>query len=320
MATALALTLGSVRGVCFEVAADYYGPSGVHSMSPALVLRTAPLPQSPYILGGGRQALDAGYSFVSVWTDPTKTQYFFDFDLAETRLSYRRGIGEGWELGLAYVDRAFVNNHLDQPTINVHHFLNLDQTGRNQYPKNVNQIRIPQYGIDVFLGHRDISETAELSLARVLLDGGQERPQLSTSLLLGQPLDHNDLFEGRRGVDSSVGLQLAWPFARSRLYGNLAWTHFGTDRFLGVPLRAEQWSGYLGYEHVLVPKVTWIADLLVSQGVIDLYQLAEPSYEVHVGVQGTAWDVHWRVIFIENIIKYENSPDVGGSVGLTKLW
>jgi hypothetical protein len=99
--------------------------------------------------------------------------------------------------------------------------------------------------------------------------------------------------------------------------GIIAW--YGRDDFFGIKLRTWQWAGQLAAEWNCLPDFSLVAQYLITAGAIEgLRDFSKPSHEVAGGFK---WELTHSILFeaalIENIINFENSPDLGFQFGFT---
>jgi len=112
---------------------------------------------------------------------------------------------------------------------------------------------------------------------------------------------------------------LAQKQSMGYLFANMAYTHFGTDKTMEViPLSEEQFSGMLGYEFSTDKDEAFIVQYLFSEGVlIDLGALEDVSHEIHLGYKWRTEKNIFEVGLVENIINFDNGPDVAFTFGVT---
>jgi len=107
-----------------------------------------------------------------------------------------------------------------------------------------------------------------------------------------------------------------------RLYAGVMAAWYGRDDFFGIKLRTWQWSGLTALEWNCLPGLSLVAQYLITGGAVDgLRDFSVPSHEV---LGGFKWEIGTGLLLelalIENIINFENSPDLGFHGGLTIRW
>ena len=62
----------------------------------------------------------------------------------------------------------------------------------------------------------------------------------------------------------------------------------------------------------------FILQYLFNEGVVvDLGELSEYNYEIHIGYKWKTESFLWETGLVENIVNFENSPDVAFTFGIT---
>ncbi len=304
---------------CHEAADRGFGPIMIRSESPAQSLRLTPMPRDPNLLCAGEHELRVMYNVVSIWArqleEPT---YLLDFQMADTRVALTGGINDEWAYDLSYNDRRMVKVGLDEITFAFHGLFGIDNAGHDQVPHDDIHISVPSYGVDVTDKNTPLySRSFELTLSRRLSQHHGGMPTAAASITVRKSLNSASPFENGE-IDRGVELHLAWPSRENFLYANFAYTWFGAENFLNIPMRNEQFVGMLAYEWRIRPERSFITQYMYSQGVVrGLPGLTDPSHEVYFGYK---WRTHSgtsvELGLIENIIRDDNSPDFGFAFGL----
>ena len=313
---AAALLSGAVYAQDEPVAYFELGPLMVRSQSPAQALRLVPMPSYPRRLKPGYNEIQASYTVSSIWARESGL-YFLDFQMADTRIGLLHGLHNGWSVEWAINQRQTLNAHLDGITLAFHNAFGIDQNGRDKVPKNDIRIQIPPYGIDLDRSDAGVfTRGVELTANKLLYRGTRSLPAFSTSFTMRYET-HDGATSNRGEIDTSAQFAVSKKFGADHAYANFTYTHFGSDHFMTVPLRSNQFSGMLAYELSTAPNRAFLVQYLYSQGVVpELGELSKPSHEIHLGYKWRFERSVAQLGLIENIINLNNSPDFGLTFGL----
>jgi len=303
---------GLAAAACFGPGYDPgLGPLSFRSQGPGQVLRLTPIPRAPEVLGPGEREFRAVTAVSSVYA--RERLFHIDMHLADTRVALAAGLGSCWDLELGLDERAIVNAHLDDISLGFHGLFGFDNAGHDEAERNTTDVDFPAY--DVHLGEGDrgpFSRSLEVTLTRLLGARTPHAPAIAASLTVRE-----ELLEESAGTDLGLGLSLGQALGRNLLYLDFSYIWFGSKRYLGIPLEAQQFAAMTAFEWRRGEDFSWLAQYLYTEGVMkNLGDLDEPAHEIHLGAK---W--RWRVItaeaaLIENIITYNNSPDFGLAFGI----
>jgi|GEM_PF-1299840 len=293
------------------------GPLNIRSMSPGQALRLAPLPHSPYGLPEGETELQFHIVAASIFLQSPDV-YLVDFNFTDTRLAMNHGLANGWSMELSFNDRRIQNLYLDEVVKSFHDVFGIEQNGRD-INLNETHIIIPQYSVN-FGPELDgaFSQTLGLSIQKVLIDKSVEWPALAVMLNTSLETLSNGMIE-KGAFDYGLQLSMAQKHPSGYMYANLSYTHFGSDKILEViPLSETQFSGMIGYEFTMGDNDAFIVQYLFSDGVLKgLGALEEVSHEIHLGYKWRTQENIFEVGFVENIVNFDNGPDVAFTFGVT---
>jgi uncharacterized protein DUF3187 len=293
------------------------GPLNIRSLSPGQALRLAPLPRSPYGLPAGETEIQFHIAAASVFLEVPDV-YLIDFNFTDTRLAFNRGFDNGWSAEFSFNDRRIQNLYLDKVVEAFHDALGIAQNGRDI---NLNETRIiiPQYSAN-FSSELDgaFSQTLGLSIQKVLIDKSVKWPAVAININTSLETLKNGMIE-KGAFDYGLQLSLAQKKTSGYLFSNISYTHFGSNKTLNlVPLEKTQLTGMLGYEFTVTKDEAFIMQYLFSEGVIKNIQgLDDMSHEIHFGYK---WRTEQNIIevgLVENIVNFDNGPDVAFTFGVT---
>ena len=294
------------------------GPLTIHSLAPVQSFRLTPVPRSPYGLPEGQTEIQFNIAAASIYIKEVG-KYFMDFHFTDTRLAINHGFANNWSAQFSIIERRITNAHLDQLTLNFHDLFGLDQDGRTEVPKNDTRIQIDEFGIDLGKQIRgDYSQTLGISIHKVLIDKSESWPAVAININMSYEL-LNDGIMDKGTIDYGVQFSAAQKYNSGYAYANISFTHFDSNQALGIALKNNQTSGMLGYEYKVDDNESLILQYLFTEGAVkNLGALSDYSNEVHIGYKWRTDSYLWEVGFVENIINFDNGPDVAFTFGVTR--
>lgn len=293
------------------------GPLNIRSLSPGQALRLAPMPKSPYGLPAGETEIQFNVAGASVYLE-SPDLYLIDFNFTDTRVAINYGLGAGLSAELSFNDRRIVNLNLDEIVEGFHDVLGIEQNGRDE---NLSQTRVEFPLSSVSLGNElngVFSQTVGLTLQKVLIDKSVRWPALAIIFNTSVETLGNGIIE-EGSIDYGVQISVAQKKKSGYLFANLSYTKFGSDNTLEViPLSDKQFSGMLGYEITVNEDQAFIVQYLFSEGVLEeLGALEDVSHEIHLGYKWRTESNIFEAGLVENIVNFDNGPDVAFTFGLT---
>ena len=207
-----------------------------------------------------------------------------------------------------------------------HDALGLSQGGRDEFPRD--QFRVIFYrkdgtefemdGSDSGVGLEDLVLSAEFRLT----GGGDLLPQTCLILHLKLPTgDQEDLY-GSGSLDGGVALLFGKRIWRFYGYLTAQYTHFGEEELAGIPMRENQISLLMALEYPLSERLSIVLQELVNSGPArDFYQFSEPSHEITLGAKAELFSgTVFEIGVIENLFRFDNSPDFGIHFGISRMF
>lgn len=298
---------------CVRNASSALGPLSLRSQSPGQALRLTPVARSADVIPEGKHEFQAVYTVTSIYA--SDTGYYLDFHLADKQIALSSGLGNCWDMEIAWGERALVNAYLDDITLTFHRLFGYSNSGQDEVERNDTTIDIPGYGIHRTEEDRGIFSRSVALTLKHRFDHHEERyPSLSTSL----QVRHETEETSGNGTDLGLGIHLGKDIGEDYIHANFNYVWFGSNRYLGLPLKDRQFSYMLGYEWRETERFSWLAQYLYSQGVMKhLGGLSEPARELHLGAKWRWRNAVAELALIENVVTYNNSPDFGFALGLT---
>lgn len=300
-----------------------FGPLTLRAHSPSTILRLSPTPEAPHLAPPGTLRVAELVSWTNYF-DYDPERYVVDAEAVRlaTRLAY--GVSQRLEVGLELPFSWRGGGVLDRTIERFHHALSLSNGQRETQPRNQYLVRIkgrpgqPDFelrGGQAGWGSEDVIGNARLCLAGCR---GGEWSLIATALLklpTGQPAT----LYSTGGLDSGLSLSAAQGLGRVALYGMAAAMRYGARHQFPITLNRWQYSTLAGVEYRFSEASAWLLQVLgTSPTAPGFGDFGRWSWEVAAGVKrrlGRDWVVEVGVL--ENILIYDNSPDVGLHLGLT---
>ena len=320
--TALQLTPDGFRGrsICFSHVG--YGPIKLQSQSPFQALRLGMIPLTPSTLSKGQKEVRGAANWVNIW-NVSEGEYFFDYEMLQTTLTFDYGISDTLQIGVGAEVRGRFGGAMDGFIQGFHDLFGIEQNGRDLAPKDDFTFEIDpsatRPGVTLTSDDKGIfSQNLLVTLQHNITCGTARLPAVSYAVTARVEAGDSHDLEGGNGFDIGASVSLSRRFGKFYAYGTLGYSIFGRDRFHDIELRDDQLTGLLAVEWRFSPWMSFLIQYLVSEGVAeDLGEISKPSHEVTLGWKGEIKKgTVLEVGLIENVITYDNSPDFGVHLGL----
>jgi thioredoxin-related protein len=314
--------------ICFSNVG--YGPLKLYAQSPFQALRLTIRPRAPSTLGKGQYEGSFWATWVNVFDlendvgDPDN-QFFLDFESLQTVLALSYGITDTLEIEGEFQTRSRFGGHMDGFIEGFHDLFGIDQGGRLDVPRDDFSIHLtPEDGREaVSLDSRDrgvFSQTLGVSFQHNITCGTSRLPALAYSVSARYEMNDDDAFGDSNDLDVGFSASVSRRFGKFYAYGTLGYAWFGRDNFRGLELADNQWTILVAGEWRIFARQSLIVQLLVTEGQVeDFGAFSEQSNEITLGYK---WEVRDRgileVALIENIISFDNSPDLGFHAGYSQ--
>jgi Protein of unknown function (DUF3187) len=299
-----------------------YGPLHLYSQSPFQALRLGILPTTPSTLPRGRHEVRATATWVNIWA--READAFLDFEMLQGVVALDYGLTDRLQIETEVQDRSRFGGLMDGLIQGFHDWFRLDQDGRDQVPRGAFTFDLnPPGGPAVSLGRGargTFSRSLQVSLRQNLACGDARRPAVSYDVTARlETIDARDLSHGN-DVDLGASLALAGRSGPTFLYGTIGYARFGKDRFRGIPIRNGQVTALFAVEWRVRPRNALIFQYLWTQGLVPGFApFSAPSNEVTLGWK---WELAGPTLLeagvIENLFSFDNSPDFGVHIGLSR--
>jgi hypothetical protein len=247
-----------------------------------------------------------------------------DFEVVASTVSFAWGLSDEVRVELEIASGDRTGGGLDALINGFHETFGLALGVRARHPRNdyVFDLKASDAGPAVHVDRSDPNpfvEAALLTLQHVVTYGDELAPAFSYALTLRSKLGGGGDLAEASPVDLAASASLSKEILGFHLYagGIVAW--YGRDDFFGLKLRTWQWAGQLAAEWNCLPSFSLVAQYLITAGAIEgLRDFSKPSNEVAGGIK---WEILHSILFeaalIENILNFNNSPDLGLQFGFT---
>jgi len=298
------------------------GPFQIRSQSPAHSLRLSLLPTVPGNIIPGHFQARIGGTWTNVWAE--EERYLLDYEMFDTDLALGYGISPRFFISMGYDRRDYFGGAMDGFIQGFHDILNLDQTGRSEYPRNQTRIVFYDEAENVLLDTDDVGrlQNAGISVSAqyIFHHGTDQWPAVGLSGTLRYGVEKPDGGDDGEPIDIGVSLGISKRWSdRWYTYFSGGFTYYGQSEYLGLQLNDTILSAMLALEWRWRPNFSILFQYLAIQGAAeDFGQLSDPSQEVTFGLK---WQPsNMGVIefgIIENIFIHDNTPDLGVHLAYT---
>jgi hypothetical protein len=259
-------------------------------------------------------------------TDPPRGGvYLLDGEHSRTAVAVRRGIRKNLQLELVVPVVSFQGGFLDSAVESFHDVFSLAQMGRLGAPRDAFQVYVRGTGAELSvnagpsLALGDVVVGAKYDLRR----GAAAPPlELAAQALLKLPTGSEERLSGSGSTDVGVQVLATKDFHKSSLHASVGLAYLGEMESLALSPQAVL-SGMLAYERALGSRTSVLGQVTVSQSPfrdLDLERLQKFTMQVTLGLKRV---IGKQVLFFgitENVVHYNNSPDIGIHLGLTRIF
>ncbi len=301
------------------------GPLTLRGQSAFQFLRLSLIPVGVEPLPAGSWLLNATTTWTNRWAWK-KNKYLVDAEVLRVGFAATFGVTDwlGLRIEVPFCVRG--GGIMDGFIQGFHDAFGLGQAGRDQFPKDQFEIDFwrkdgTQFRLtaeDSGIGLEDMILSSQFRLT----EGSRYLPQAFLVLHLKLPTgDAGDLY-GSGSVDGGVSVLLAKRIWKFFGYVSAQYTRFGGKEIAGIPMRDDQVSVLTALEYPWCDRISLVVQELVNTGAArDFYQFSEASHEITFGakvetIAGTVFELG----LIENLFRFDNSPDFGVHFGLSRTF
>lgn len=261
----------------------------------------------------------------SLAASTTAGSYLIDAEHVRAALALRYGIARRWQLEISVPLIDFDGGSLDSAIEGFHDTFSLGQAGRLGTPRDAFLLYVGAQGRELYRDRAPGTALGDISVgAKVdLLPTGHALPfQLALEAVAKLPTGSESRLTGSGALDFGAQLVLTRYFARSCLHASVGAVYLGSSEILdlGGQLR---FSAMAAFERAVGSKSSLIAQVTLSESPFEdlaLGELEEFSTLVTAGLKTVAGR---QVVFFgitENILNFNNSPDIGLHFGVTRTF
>lgn len=319
------------RSICFSHVG--YGPLNLSSQSPFQSLRLTMAPRTPSTLGKEEWQVRTGATWANVWAnddsrfDPESGsfgRYLLDYETLHVNAVVAYGLSDTWQVDVAVDNRNRFGGAMDGFIQSFHDTLGIDQSGRDQLPKDDFRILFnPGAGYaPLDLGDDakgTFSRDVTVSLQHNVTCGTQSLPALAWAISGRWNLEDQDRLN-RSGPDVALSVAASRRFGDVYGYVTLGHAWYSSDRVASIPIDDTQLSLLAAAEWRFRPRQSLLIQWLASDGVTDVVdEFSSIANEVTIGWKGeVVTNGVLEIGIIENVATFDNSPDFGVHVAFTQ--
>lgn len=303
-----------------------YGPFHQTSLSPFTSLRLNLVPYFPSAFPEGMFEFELSTGWGK--NNSSSDLWDIDFEVVASNVSFAWAVSDRVRVSMEIVSGERTGGGLDPLILGFHQTFGLPLNDRSRHPKNdfVFDVNAPDVGPPVHLDKDDpqpFVESVLMTFQHTVTYGNDVLPAFTYAIQLRGKLGGGGDLEEASPVDVLVSVAASKDLSAGvRVYagGIVGW--YGRDDFFGIRLRTWQWSVLVAAEWACLPDFSLIVQDLITGGAVEgLRDFSLPSHEVSGGFK---WEIGRGMLFevalIENIINFENSPDLGFHFALTVRW
>jgi hypothetical protein len=255
--------------------------------------------------------------------DPGSGIFQIDGEHYRAAIAVRRGIGKGVHLEAVVPVISFQGGGLDSVIEGFHDTFSLPQAGRLGVPKDSFLTYVRSEGQELFVDDDPGFALGDIVLGAKfnLLKEPESKPvRLAVEALLKLPTGDEEAFASSGSTDVGAQILATKYYTKSCLHGSVGLLYLGEIERLGVSEQVVI-SGMVAYERSLGAKTSGLIQVTLSQSPfdeLDLEELAVVSSQVTLGFKRVIRESVLFVGLTENVAKFDNSPDIGFHLGLTR--
>ncbi len=322
-AAALAAAAAAAQGtsVWSSSPAVGLGPILMRAESPLAILRFSPTPEPPVTLDPGQWQVEMLTSWCNYF-DVDPALYTIDAESLRFSLHAAYGFAPRFDVKVALPVAYRGGGILDRFITDFEGLLKVPNEARKQAPRNRYLILIrgqngqtyERSGGDAGWGIED----ATVSVRYQLAEGTATKPAITLSGGVKVPTGRQASLYSSGGYDLAAGVSLGQRLGRFNLYASAFAMHYATTELVGVRLTSTQNSLFAGLEFRKSARTSWVLQgLRTSPGAEHFGGLSRNSYELTLGFKHVLGPhLLLEASLLENLIIFDNSPDVGFHVGL----
>ena len=315
----------SLYATNLRAADEPFGFMEIRSQSPLQQLRCGPIHHVPWVLPAETFTLGVRHVWKNMWLYQHDA-YRIDAEVHEVNTQLCVGLGRGLEIAGELPLRFVSGGVLDGLIEGFHGSFNLDNAGRDDFPRDDFAFDIRNGSGENDWSHAGTEQigwnlgNATLALSLDLGKITSMRPSLVISLGLKLPTGTRTEFFGGQSIDFGLSMSTGVETGPVHWYLSSAVSYYGDEEMIGITLRQLHISGLVGLEYMRGHSAhAWTAQILMESGIArDFYQFSDATYEVMFGYRRRLSPrISMDIGILENILAFDNSPDMGFHMALT---
>ncbi|MCK9224830.1 MAG: DUF3187 family protein [Candidatus Muirbacterium halophilum] len=291
-----------------------WGPIHYHISSPLRGLKNNLIPMTPFPMKAGDYKYRTSYSWINVWN--YKKDYFM-IDLEVLSMDHMLSIGfkNDYVVNINFPLYYLNGGILDREIENFHSALGITNANREIQPRNSMKYWVKDIYGNVFETTKKELQGLDRGNINIILQKNiYSNPKLPRGFFLNFQLPTKTLSETLNVKKGDITVSYAWVFNTGQKfhYINVGLTKF-RENFLG-PIHFEKYNAGIFYtvETVLNSKKHAFFQLQFSQKITkDVPEFDKSTYIVNYGWKWKNGRNVFTFSFMENILNFDNSPDVG---------
>ncbi len=257
--------------------------------------------------------------------DPGGGVFLIDGEHYRTAIAVRRGVGRNLQVELVIPIISFQGGVLDSSIESFHDAFSLAQAGRLGVPKNAFEVYVRSAEGELFVDEDPGVALGDIVVGTKFGLWRESKPrsiEAAGEVLVKLPTGDEESFTGSGSTDLGFQLLVTKYFRKSCLHASVGLAYLGEMKTLGLDSQVNP-SGMLAYERGLGTKNSILVQATVSQSPfrqLDLEELTRVSTQLTLGYKRVLGK---QVLFLgvtENVASFNNSPDIGFHVGLTRVF
>lgn len=248
--------------------------------------------------------------------------YFVDGELYRTAVALRRGIGKGVQLEVVVPVLSFGGGVVDSLVEGFHRAFGFGQAGRLGVPKDSFLVYARSREGELFIDRDPGLILGDLVLGAKfrLRDSADRRLRLALETLVKLPTGGAEPLGTSGSADFGTQLLLTRYYSKACLHGSLGFLALGASDQFGLDSQTIG-SGMIAYERGLGPSMSALIQVTVSHTPfrdLELSDLDRTSRQVTLGFKKVIKRQVFFVGLTENFGAFNNTPDIGLHVGITR--
>ncbi|MBI4833811.1 MAG: DUF3187 family protein [Planctomycetes bacterium] len=297
-----------------------YGPLNLSSQSPLQLLRIPIRPDSPSTLLRGRKEILTTITWSNLWMIK-ENRFIVDAEIIRLLTEFNYGLTDRWQIGVEIPVTCVTGGIMDGLAENTHNILNIGQHKRTDYPRNRVKIELLNKTDNTYFTETNKTLTIDdiICCAKYKLTCGNiMAPACAVSLSVKLPTGNTRLPLSGHGVDAGLSFSVSKQWSGFNLYGGLGYSYYGEETMGGIELRRGQNSFWVAGEYRIARKASLITQYLANTGGAKyFYDFSDTSHEITFGMKYQVSSRHLLEFgVLENLINFDNSPDIGFHFGL----